>query len=280
MIRIILSTIIVLVISTILWKNLGWSVCRFLAYGLSEYEAKIIEVTADDNSSIHIQNVVYRKDGIDASYPEIVSGGSDVMRKEWNQIIRADFDKILQIYSFQPFPEPTPSSTGVVPTLLTVSYEIKGNTEGWLSIFYLAQYNSAYSAHPSNLVYTTNIDKRHSRRIRLSDIIEINDAFVEEFRTWKLKDNPQDTKEIQAAIYDYINHISNEELLAGFRAADHIGSDNPWGIYSYLTNDSLGVSIEVPNYAGDHAEFEQALTHLNQYLKPELTKPTLPVTDQ
>jgi hypothetical protein len=251
-----------------------------MEYRLSEYEQRIIEVTAEDNSSFHIQNVVYQKDGIDASYPEILSGGSAAMRKEWNQIIREDFDKIIQIYSFQPFPGPTPSSTGVVPTLLTVSYEIKGNTEAWLSLFYLAEYNSAYSAHPSNLIYTTNIDKRNSRRIRLSDIIDINEAFVEEFRTWKLKDSSEDTNEIQEVIYDYIDHISDEELLAGFRAADHIGSDNPWGIYSYLTKDSLGISIEVPNYAGDHAEFEQALTHLDQFLKPELTKPTLPVTGQ
>lgn len=275
-----MSTIIVLVVSTILWKNLGWSVCRLLEYRLSEYEKKIIEVTAEDNSTSHIQNVVYQKDGIDASYPEILSGGTAAMRKEWNQIIREDFDKIIQIYSFQPFPKPTPPSTGVAPTFLTVSYKIKGNTEAWLSLFYLADFNSAYSAHPSNLIYTTNIDKRNSRRIRLSDIIDVNEAFVKEFRTWKIKDSSENTNEIQEAIYDYISHISDEELLAGFRAADHIGSDNPWGIYSYLTNDSLGISIEVPNYAGDHAEFEQALTHLDQYLKPEFSRLVSPISGQ
>jgi hypothetical protein len=240
----------------------------------------MIEVIAEDNSSIDIQNVEYQKDGIDASYPEILSGGSAAIRKDWNQIIREDFDKIIQIYSFQPFPVPTPSSIGVAPTLLTVSYQIKGNTGAWLSLFYLAEYNSAYSAHPSNLVYTTNIDMRHSRRIRLSDIIDLNKAFVEEFRTWKLKDSPEDTNEIQEVIYDYIDHISEEELLAGFRAADHIGSDNPWGIYSYLTNDSLGISIEMPHYAGDHAEFEQAFSRLGQYLKPEFSMPVLPVNEQ
>ncbi len=277
-IRIVLSMIIVLALSTILWKYLGESVYHFMEYGLTKYEIRISEVTTEDNSLIHIQDVVYHKDGIEASHPEIMSGGTAAERKIWNQIIREDFDKIIQIYSFQPFPEPMPPSTGTEPTMLTLSYEIKGNTEDWLSIFYLADYSSAYSAHPSNLIYTTNIDMRQSRRIRLSDIVELNEAFVKEFRTWKLVDSSEHTDEIQEVIYDYINHISDKELLAGFRAADQIGSDNPWGIYSYLTNDSLGISIEVPNYAGDHAEFEQTLTRLERYLKPEFSKPTIPVS--
>lgn len=279
-IRIILLTIFVLAVSTILWKNLSWSVSRLFAYGLSKYETRLMEVSSEDGSIIPIQNVVYHKDGIDAVYPEIVSGGSAAMRKEWNQIIREDFDKIIQIYSFQPFPGPTPPSTGVEPTLLTVSYDIKGVTDAWLSILYLADYSSIYAAHPSNLIYTTNIDTRQSRRVRLSDIVDLNEAFVEEFRTWKLVDRSEDTNEIQEVIYDYINHISDEELLTGFRAADRIGSNNPWGIYSYLTDDSIGISIEVPNYAGDHAEFEKPLALLDQYLKPDFSKLTLPITGQ
>ncbi len=268
-IRLILSTIIVLVVSMMLWKYLSKSMYYFMVYGLSKNEIRISEVTNEDNSLIQIQDVVFRKDGIVASHPEIISGGSDEKRKKWNQIIQEDFNKIIQIYSFQPFPVPTPPTAGIEPTMLTLSYDMKGITKDWLSIFYMANYSSAYSAHPSNLIYTTNIDMRQSRRIRLSDIVELNEAFVKEFRTWKLTDSLEHTDEVQEAIYDYINHISDEELLAGFRAADQIGSDNPWGIYSYLTNDSLGISIEVPNYAGDHAEFEQTLSRLDQYLKPE-----------
>lgn len=278
LIRIIISVVFILTVSTILWNYLGMRVCHLFAYGLEKYESRIIEVTTKDNDILLIRNVVYHKDGINASYPEIISGGSAEMRMQWNQIIREDFDKIIQIYSFQPFPEPIPPSTSVEPTLLTVSYEIKGNTEAWLSLFYLADFNSSYSAHPSNLIYTTNIDTKQSRRIRLSDIVELNEAFVKEFRTWKLVDSLEDKNEIQEAIYDYINHISDEELLAGFRAADQIGSGNVRGIYSYLTNDSIGISIEVPNYAGDHAEFEQPLSLLDQYLKPEFTRPTIPAS--
>lgn len=271
--KLVLLMSMIILISIMLWSCLGWRVYHFFIYKVSKYELLVSEASSEKDSINHIESVTFHEKGIDASYPRILSGGSAVMLEDWNRIIKEDFDKIIQIYSFQPFPGPTPPSTDVVPTLLTVTYEVKSNTDSWLSILYRADYNSIYSAHPSNLVYTTNIDKRESQRLRLSDIINLNEAFVKEFRTWKLKENPENTKEIQEAIYDYISHISDEELLAGFRSADHIGSGNTWGIYSYLTKDSLGISIEVPNYAGDHAEFEQALTNLEQYLKPEFSKP-------
>lgn len=272
MIKLVLSMSIVFIISIMLWKYLGWRVYHFFEYKVSQHDLLVSEVSSENDSMDHIENVEYHEKGIDASYPRIVSNGSAEMLEEWNRIIKEDFDKIIQIYSFQPFPGPTPPSTDVVPTLLTISYEVKSNTDAWLSLLYRADYNSIYSAHPSNLVYTTNIDKRVSKRIRLSDIINLNEAFVKEFRTWKLKETPENTKEVQEAIYDYISNISDEELLEGFRSADQIGSGNTWGIYSYLTKDSLGISIEVPNYAGDHAEFEQALTDLDQFLKPAFSE--------
>jgi hypothetical protein len=221
------------------------------------------EVVTDKDSVMDIEKVIYHKNGVEASYPRILSGGSVDSLERWNKLIKKDFDKIVRIYSLQPFPGPTPSSTDVVPIILTITYEVTGNTETLLSLIYRADYNSSYSAHPSNLIYTTNIDKKGDKRLRLKNIAILNEDFVKEFRTWKLRDTSEQTKEVRDAIYDYIDHISDEDLLAGFLAADQIGSGNPWGIYSYLTKDSLGISIEVPNYAGDHAEFEQSLDSLD-----------------
>lgn len=227
-----------------------------------------VQALTGKDSITNLDTVSVQRDGIYAEYPRIVSGAALDVMDQWNKIIKQDFDKLMQIYSFQPFPGPTPGSTEVVPTMLRVSYDIKGNTGRWLSIFYQADYNSSYSAHPSNLVYTTNINKSENKRIRLADMVKINDAFVKEFRSWKMITTPEDPQEVRKAIEDYIGNITDEELLMGFQAADHIGSDNPWGIYSYLTEDKLGISIEVPHYAGDHVEFEQPLARLGKFLKP------------
>jgi hypothetical protein len=53
------------------------------------------------------------------------------------------------------------------------------------------------------------------------------------------------------------------------KAADIIGSENRMDIYSYLTDNSLGISIGLPNYLGDHIELESDYNSLKPYLKPE-----------
>jgi len=224
--------------------------------------------TADGSDEATPETVLFHKNGIEASYPRIVVGGTQDEINQWNHLILTDFNKILEIYSFQPFPGPTPAPVEVVPTLLKVTYEIKSNTIEWLSLFYSADFNSSYSAHPSNLIYTTNLDKRHNQRLELNDIVKLSDAFVKEFRTWERKASTDDNKEMETAAQEYINNITDQELLEGLKSADQIGSDNPWGIYSYLTKDGLGISIEVPNYAGDHVEFEAPFTKLTNFLQP------------
>ena len=225
------------------------------------------QVNASKDDGGLIETVEYREDGITDSYPKVLSGGSKESVKRWNQIIKQDFDKILQIYSFQPFPGPTPLPTGTVPRILNISYELMENSSDLLSILYRADFNSSYSAHPSNLVYTTNINKRNDQRLQLGDIVRLDNAFVKEFRTWKISSAAENTKEIDQAIYDYLGNITDEELLQGFHSADVIGSGNPWGIFSYQRDGVLGISIGVPNYAGDHAEFEKPLSLLKDFLQ-------------
>lgn len=257
-----LSALVLLWVGSLGWSERNMGVSR-------EGEAWLCSgETAAAKNDIQIQEVIYQKDGIKASYPRIIAGGSVESMEVWNRIILEDFDKILKIYSFQPFPSPGPSSENTDMVLLNITYEVKSNTQGWLSILYRADFNTSFSAHPSNLVYTTNVDKKENRRLRLDDIINLDRAFVQDFRSWRLVGSVEDTKDIQEAINDYIKNISDEELLAGFHAADQIGAANSWGIYSYLTNDKLGISIELPHYAGDHAEFEKALADLRSNLKP------------
>jgi hypothetical protein len=258
--------------SMLLWDMLRRNAFEIAVYIIEEIELRIVDATTGGDGTLGIQEVIYHKEGIDAAYPRLISGASAKELELWNRIIKEDFDKIIQIYSFQPYPEPTPDSTDVVPPVLMISYEVKGNTRDWISILYRAYFSAAYTAHPSNLVYTTNIGKEKGRRIRLSDIVKLNEDFVREFRTWIRKGSPEDPIEVQQAIRDYINNITDAELLAGFQAADQIGSNNPWGIFSYMTGDRLGISIQVPHYAGDHAEFEQDLSKLERFRKQPIAK--------
>lgn len=214
-----------------------------------------------------ISSVVYQKDGIEASYPQFVTSVSKNKQSLWNDIILKDFNKILQIYSFQPFPEIKTPTTTVVPTILTIKYIVKFNDIKKMSIMYTAAFLSPYSAYPTDLVYTTNIDKEKGTKLRLSDIVVLNEEFVKEFRTWDFIPIEAGNEEFNKAIKDYINNLSDEDLLMGFQTADQINSKNLWGMYSYLTSENLGISISVPNYIGDHVEFERPISELKKFLK-------------
>jgi hypothetical protein len=239
-------------------------VCAFVTVSRENVPSESQTATLDGMNSIS-----YQKDGIKAEYPEIISGGSEANMKLWNQIISSDFEKILKIYSFRPIPGPTPGPSAEVPVILQLTYEAKLNNDRFTSILYHAAFSSEYSAHPTDLVYTTNLDKEKSSRLKLSDIIRIDENFVKNFRTWDIA-SPKDLKEeVKQGIKDYMASLTDGDLLMGMNAADIIGSGNLWDMYFYLTPDSLGISIGVPNYLGDHVEFEKEFSGLKEFIKPE-----------
>lgn len=233
-------------------------------------DAKDTMQPINENADTQIEEVKYQRDGIDASYPRIIAGGNQEELEQWNKLIEADFNKILDLYSFNPFPEAAPLPTGVVPTILTVKHDIKLMNDKFISIYYTAAYRNPFSAHPTDLVYTTNIDKEKKQKLRLSDMVQLNEAFIKDFRTWESTSYVKGNDEYNQAIKDYIANLTDEDLLMGFKAADQIGPNNLFGIYSYLTPDKLGISISAPNYIGDHIEFEREYSKLSDFLIREI----------
>lgn len=252
----------------------------YIICGLILFASAFISVSRDavplvnqGNEPGRINSIPYNKDGINAQYPELAADGSRTSLQQWNRIISDDFNKILKIYSFHPIPEPSQAPSGTAPEILKLTYAIKLNDSKYTSILYLAAFSSIFSAHPSELVYTTNIDKGKSSRLKLSDIVNLNEAFAKDFKTWDLAEADM-SEEIKKGIEDYMSGLSDEDLLMGMKSADIIGSGNLLGIFTYLTPDRLGISIGVPNYLGDHVEFEKEYSLLKDFLKPEFTVPS------
>jgi len=223
-----------------------------------------ISQTVPENTVIKSQQ--FLKNGVVAEYPFIVAGGNAKDINIWNQIIKKDFDKIIDIYSFEPMPLPEPAPTRNM-TILNIKYDTKLNNSNYLSFLYWADFNSNYSAHPSELTYSTNINKKNNKRINLGDVVKLNKDFVKEFRTWDFIPIEQGNEELNKAIKDYFNNISDDELLNGFKKADIIESGNVMDMYSYMTTDALGISIGVPHYIGDHVEFERKYDKISKFLK-------------
>ena len=205
-------------------------------------------------SLIRMESLVFRENGFEIHYPQIVSGSTIEKINLWNQIIIQDINQIIELYSYRPFPELEPDLVGQIT--LRLVYESHLLNDRYLSIFYKASYFNPYSPYPSELVYTTNIDLYKDRRIRLSDIVNVNQEFINQFRQWEFIPLEESNEEVNLAIRDYFNQISDEALFQGFMAADQIGSENTMGVFTYLKPGRLGISMEAPNYIGGHVEFE------------------------
>lgn len=213
-----------------------------------------------------IESQHYSKNGVEGEFPVVTTGEDTKNIQIWNKLIQNDFKKVLGIYSFMPIPAPAPSPTTATPILLTIRYETKQNNKDRLSILYLADFNATFTAHPTELTYTTNIDKKNNNRLKLSDIVKLNEDFVKEFRGWNFISAEPGNAELNLAIKDYFINMSDEDILLGFKNADIIGSGNLMDVYSYTTPTRLGISFGVPHYIGDHIEFEQDFDKLQNYL--------------
>lgn len=218
--------------------------------------------TEEEFNDLGIEEQHYQLKGIEVSYPKLISGAGEDRLKRWNEIIKEDVDGILAIYRPPSNQQIDLEHLGGSGDTLTLRYEIK-NLGDIFSVFYRAAFFSRSSAYPTDLVYTTNLDLRKDKRLVLSDLVEVNSDFVRKFSQWKpvsVEDNP---REIEDGVLAYLQGLGEEALLRGFQNADVIGSGNYLGIYSYLTPERMGISIGVPNYLGDHSEFEQDYTEFS-----------------
>lgn len=244
------------------------SISFYKTYQESSVAVETTAAVQPNQEAFQIEEVPYITERIHAAYPQIIGGTSEKKAAKWNSIIKDDFDRILQIYSFDPYSElkGLPAAKGVI---LNISYQIKLQNDQFLSILYLANYNSPYSAHPTELVYTTNINTVKDTRLTLSDLIKLDSNFISSLRNWDFITSEPDNSMMKAVLKRILNDMSEKELLEGLKAADQINSNNHWGIYSYLTPNNFGVSIAVPHFAGDHVELEKSYEELKDYLNPD-----------
>ena len=200
---------------------------------------------------------IYRNKGAFVSYPFVVTGTDATQVNMWNRIIIEDIDKILGLYSFDSLPQTKEEPDLFMQSTLYIRYYIKRNDDRFLSIFYTADFYNPYAAYPTQAVFTTNIDLVNNRRLYLLEIIGKDIDLSRDITSWELITHDMSGQEYSKIVKDYILGLGEEARRRGFLTADIIGPGNYLGIFSYITPSRIGISISVPNYIGDHAEFEK-----------------------
>jgi hypothetical protein len=202
----------------------------------------------------------YTNKDITVNYPQLTSSGDITKQKLINEIIEDEALKVLNYYS---------GNTEEVS--LEINYDIKLQGKDLLSIQYSGIGFFKGSAHPNGIIYTTNINLNRGTRLRLSDLVKIDESFINKFKNSNYKSQELEPNEaLEKAIKSSVEQFTVDDLIKSFNNADsldNIGNEKHSDIFSYFTKDSLGISVSVAHALGDHAEFEIKYEDLKSNLK-------------
>ncbi|KJK30128.1 hypothetical protein [Paenibacillus polymyxa] len=205
----------------------------------SEYS--IASNTHGEPQSYELTREKYSKNGIVIKYPQITKLKDIAKQKSLNQILKTDALEGLQNYA--------DSNSGVH---VEIDYEIKRQSERFLSVQYKGIRYVKDAAYPTHMFYTTNLDMKQASRIRLRDLVKVEKPFIELIKSGKIT---AVQPEQQGLIGDFTKDdlmqlLANADVTKGSLAEVEMES------FSYLTNDSLGMSVPMAHVVGDHAEYE------------------------
>ncbi|AIQ29236.1 hypothetical protein P40081_14525 [Paenibacillus sp. FSL P4-0081] len=208
--------------------------------------------------SYKVESDSYAQNNINITYPKLVDLPNDTKEEVINDLIRVEALGVLESYSLDLDSHNT----------LEIDYQITYKSDKFLSIQYIGSALNKGGAYPLNVFYTTNIDVDKEIKVKLTDLLEIDEAFVQELKNgiYRSYDDNLNLRE-EGVMRDYWSGIKDQELLNDLKYTDEADGANNSVIFSYLTQDSLGISLSVPHALGDHLEMEIGYEKLSENIK-------------
>lgn len=192
---------------------------------------------------------------IDIDYPQLVNLSDKDTQNSINVIIKENAmkDKDYLI-----------SEAGEITYEL--NYEVMYRSFGLISIRYIGYSYVDGAAHPNNFLYTTNIDVKNQKVVELKDLININEGFVDVFKSGTYSSMFYDiTPEQKEALEELLHEYDTAGWITNLTNADTNGIDNNLAVYSYLTENSLVISVSIPHVMGDFFEITINKKNLDGY---------------
>jgi hypothetical protein len=195
------------------------------------------------------------EDGINISYPVF-----DHLSPEINALIRdkahtalRDYDGLFDSHEEDDF---------TVSLELEINYEIMLMNENMLSVLFTGTaYISPAGVRPNNYLYSVNIDLQTGELIKLADVIEINEAFLELFLSDEI--NSEFFEQKEPFFEHYFEFYSEEDLLQRLQGVDSA----TWTDSSYYTESSVFISLGTIHVLGSYAVFEFPHDVLKNFIK-------------
>lgn len=210
------------------------------------------DVTSARGAEYQITNQTYTDKKVVIKYPQITGLSDNSVQSKINEIIKNDALEVGKGYS----------DTDAVT--ITIDYKIMCQSARIISIVYSGIRDPKGAAHPTNEFYTTNIDMKTVNKLRLKDIVNIDDTFIEKLK----KGTVIHASPGEGTLGEVLE--GRDMSVSALQSADvHDNKENRLGIYSYFTSDSLGFSVQGNHAIGDHSEVELKYHDIANNLNPE-----------
>ncbi|MEI6287356.1 MAG: DUF4163 domain-containing protein [Bacillota bacterium] len=199
-----------------------------------------IQSTPDEGAAQYIiTKQIYSEKNITINYPKIAGLSSQKLQESINKLIKNDALNCLVNN-----PEGADSLNDYS---LKIDYLIKWQGANLLSIEYMG-YGYAPGYAGNRKLYTTNINMTGGEKLRLKDMVVIDNNFVKKLKNGKFIAVDPAAKEIMAT-----DEFTDANLINKLNGAD---ATSEGSTFSYFTKDALGISLEVPHVIGDQIIFE------------------------
>ncbi len=206
-------------------------------------------------------------------YPQINNLGDDDRQNELNELIKKGA-----------IPGQFVNYIGKSLFTLPIDYKITWQSDKLLSIQYSGVGYIKGEPHPNNFFYTTNIDIVQVKKVKLKDLVRIDENFAKILRSENIKTvSPHPGALTGKQIFiDYTSFNMVGDTINMFNGADELDSKGRLpGYYCYFTQNSLGISAAASHAIGDHAEFEIKYEDIAESIKAknEVWKDFFPKTE-
>jgi hypothetical protein len=100
---------------------------------------------------------------------------------------------------------------------LEINYEIKWKSANVLSIQYSGMVNFRSAAHPHYLFFTTNVNINKARKIRLNELVNMDETLSTKFKRGKYINKFRVSPELKTAINMELDRLNNTDLIKMFK---------------------------------------------------------------
>jgi len=199
----------------------------------------------------------YTEKGVEVKFPQLSNMTDETKEQRLNKLIKDEALRIIAYYD-----------QNFTNRVIEVEYKVTYQSEDVLSVQYFGYFSAEDVAHPTNIFYTSNIDLQKEKVLVLKDLIEVNQDLVTLFRNGQYVPLDSGLNLENEGLYNIMmERFTDEELLTYFQNADHLDESNISNVYSYLKEDTLGISIGIPHALGDHMEVEMKVEGIANRIK-------------